>query len=77
VIISVIPSMIFIAIAVFTGAAMYAYYADCDPLGSNRIEKPDQLLPFMVLEIFQDLPGMAGLFVASIFSGTLRYIIVQ
>ena len=64
--------MLFIALAVLTGAAMYAYYEDCDPLMLEKIEKPDQMMPYMVLEIFQDLPGMAGLYVAAAFSGSLR-----
>ena len=64
--------MVFMAIAILSGAAMYGYYYDCDPLESNKIEKPDQMMPVMVLDIFQDVPGMAGLFVSAIFSGTLR-----
>ena len=51
---------------------MYAYYETCDPVQSGKVEKPDQMMPYMVLDIFQDLPGMAGLFVAASFSGTLR-----
>ena len=52
---------------------MYTYYEGCDPLSSGKIAKPDQLLPYLVVDVFQDLPGMAGLFVAAAFSGTLRY----
>ena len=70
--VSVLPSIVFLSIAIFTGAVMYAYFENCDPLMSNKIEKPDQIMPYMVLEIFQDLPGMAGLFVAAAFSATLR-----
>jgi len=65
--------MLYLSIAVLSGAAMYGYFANCDPLKSKKIEKPDQMLPYMVLEIFQDLPGMAGLFVVTVFSGTMRY----
>ena len=58
--------------AVATGVAMYAYYEGCDPLALKKIEKSDQMLPYMVVDVFQDLPGMAGLFVAAAYSGTLR-----
>ena len=64
--------MIFLTIAILSGAAMYGYFANCDPLESEKIEKPDQMMPYLVLEIFQDLPGMAGVFVVAVFSGTLR-----
>lgn len=33
-----------------------------------------QLLPHFVMEVFQDLPGLPGLFVACMISGALRYI---
>lgn len=69
---SMFPSVIFVGIAIWSGATMYAYYEDCDLIMSGKIEKPDQMIPYMVMEIFQDLPGMAGLFVAAAFSGTLR-----
>uniref|UniRef100_K1RBN0 Sodium-coupled monocarboxylate transporter 1 n=1 Tax=Magallana gigas TaxID=29159 RepID=K1RBN0_MAGGI len=29
------------------------------------------IVPFMVLQIFEDLPGMSGLFIASLFSASL------
>lgn len=31
-----------------------------------------QLMPYLVLDILQNFEGMAGLFVASAYSGTLR-----
>ena len=68
-----VPTTILMGIAVLTGLAMYVYYEGCDPLILGTIEKPDQLLPYLVVDVFEDLPGMAGLFVAAAFSGTLRY----
>lgn len=66
-----VPTLIIMGISILTGGVMYVYYEGCDPLDSNRVEKPDQLLPYMVVEIFRDVPGMAGLFVSAAFSGTL------
>ena len=33
----------------------------------------DQLVPFMVLDIAGTVPGLPGLFMAGVFSGSLRY----
>ncbi|XP_078483735.1 sodium-coupled monocarboxylate transporter 1-like isoform X1 [Ciona intestinalis] len=70
-IISNIPKVVITLITVGCGAAAYAYYEHCDPLSSGQISKPDQLLPFMAVDIFNSIPGMAGLFVAGVYSGTL------
>jgi len=68
----VFPTAIFMLISCLNGATMYAYYENCDPVQSGKVEKPDQMMPYMVLDIFRDVPGMAGLFVAAAFSGALR-----
>ena len=59
-------------IAVGTGMAMYTFYEGCDPLTAGKIAKSDQMLPYLVVDVFQDLPGLAGMFVAAAYSGTLR-----
>uniref|UniRef100_H2YDW6 Sodium-coupled monocarboxylate transporter 1 n=1 Tax=Ciona savignyi TaxID=51511 RepID=H2YDW6_CIOSA len=69
--VAVFPNIIFVLISVMTGCVMYAYYQHCDPVLNGVVKKPDQLLPYMVVEIFKDVPGMAGLFVSAAFSGTL------
>ncbi|XP_078484211.1 sodium-coupled monocarboxylate transporter 2-like [Ciona intestinalis] len=69
--VAVLPKILLTLIPVGCGAAAYAYYEHCDPLSSGKISKPDQLLPYMVLEIFSAFPGFAGLFVAAAYSGTL------
>ncbi|XP_062598235.1 sodium-coupled monocarboxylate transporter 1-like [Saccostrea cucullata] len=62
-----------LTLATLEGAVAYAYFSSlgCDPLKSKRISNPNQVVPFMVLEIFKDAPGMAGLFMASLFSASL------
>ncbi|KAJ7329957.1 hypothetical protein JRQ81_016131 [Phrynocephalus forsythii] len=57
--------------AVFCGLAMYSIYKDCDPWTAACVEAPDQLMPYLVLDILKDFPGVPGLFVASAYSGTL------
>ncbi|XP_057565801.1 sodium/iodide cotransporter isoform X2 [Hippopotamus amphibius kiboko] len=53
------------------GIVMFTVYLDCDPLLAGRISAPDQYMPLLVLDIFEDLPGVPGLFLACAYSGTL------
>ncbi|XP_004589673.2 sodium-coupled monocarboxylate transporter 1 [Ochotona princeps] len=57
--------------SVLSGLALYSRYHDCDPWTSKKVSAPDQLLPYLVLDILQDYPGVPGLFVACVYSGTL------
>lgn len=50
---------------------MYAYYSDCDPLESGKISSTDMLMPYFVMQTMGHIPGLAGLFIAGIFSATL------
>ncbi|KFV60206.1 Sodium-coupled monocarboxylate transporter 1, partial [Tyto alba] len=60
-----------LACAVLCGLALYSIYKDCDPWTSNQVSALDQLMPYLVLDILHDFPGVPGLFVASAYSGTL------
>ncbi|XP_061171867.1 sodium-coupled monocarboxylate transporter 1-like [Saccostrea echinata] len=62
-----------LSLPLFEGLVAYAYYYKkrCDPLTSGRIKNPNQIIPYLVLEIFEHLPGMPGLFMASLFSASL------
>ncbi|XP_064087659.1 putative sodium-dependent multivitamin transporter [Macrobrachium nipponense] len=55
----------------FAGLVLYAHYQNCDPMKSKRITNPDQLLPLYVVETMGMFPGLSGLFVSGIFSGSL------
>nr|CAH0112700.1 unnamed protein product [Daphnia galeata] len=55
----------------YAGISMYSHYANCDPLLEKHIRSPDQLLPYFVVDTMGHLPGVAGLFIAGIFSGSL------
>uniref|UniRef100_A0A4W4DVT0 Solute carrier family 5 member 12 n=1 Tax=Electrophorus electricus TaxID=8005 RepID=A0A4W4DVT0_ELEEL len=57
--------------AVVSGLIMYALYANCDPWTAGYVSAPDQLMPYFVLDILGNFPGLPGLFVACAFSGTL------
>lgn len=55
----------------FMGIAVFAIYADCDPMATGEIEKPDQIVPFYVIDRLSRLPGLPGLFVAALYAGGL------
>ncbi|XP_004418075.1 PREDICTED: sodium-coupled monocarboxylate transporter 1 [Ceratotherium simum simum] len=57
--------------SVFCGLTLYSRYRDCDPWTTEKVSAPDQLMPYLVLDILQDYPGLPGLFVACVYSGTL------
>ncbi|NXI19821.1 SC5A8 protein, partial [Irena cyanogastra] len=57
--------------ATLCGLALYSIYKDCDPWMDNQVSALDQLMPYLVLDIMRDFPGVPGLFVASAYSGTL------
>nr|XP_020667373.1 sodium-coupled monocarboxylate transporter 1-like [Pogona vitticeps] len=57
--------------AVMSGLSIYSIYKDCDPWTAKYVSAPDQLMPYLVLDILGDFPGIPGLFVAGTYSGTL------
>ncbi|TDH13749.1 hypothetical protein EPR50_G00036340 [Perca flavescens] len=60
-----------VSLAVFSGLTMYSIYKNCDPFTNGDISSQDQLLPYLVMDILADYPGIPGLFVAAAYSGTL------
>lgn len=61
-----------------TGVAMFAYYANCDPMKDPSLDPPvksrDRLVIHFVLDVLGDFYGLPGLFLACILSGTLSTI---
>ncbi|XP_041060856.1 sodium/iodide cotransporter-like isoform X1 [Carcharodon carcharias] len=53
------------------GIIMFTLYRHCDPVKAGHVSAPDQMVPYMVLDIFQTYPGVPGLFLSAAFSGTL------
>ncbi|XP_078480269.1 sodium-coupled monocarboxylate transporter 1-like [Lampetra planeri] len=60
-----------VTLAVMSGLTMFSIYKNCDPLANGDISTSDQLLPYLVMDILADYPGIPGLFVAAAYSGTL------
>ena len=50
---------------------MYGIYSRCDPLLSGQIERRDQMVPLMAVEVLRFVPGLPGLFMSSIFAASL------
>ncbi|XP_017769965.1 PREDICTED: sodium-coupled monocarboxylate transporter 2-like [Nicrophorus vespilloides] len=55
--------------SVYIGLLIYDKYNKCDPLLTKKIQVADQILPYYVLDVINKVPGLGGLFIASIFSG--------
>ncbi|KAK3879833.1 hypothetical protein Pcinc_015640 [Petrolisthes cinctipes] len=54
-----------------SGLVAYATYKHCDPLTSGRINKADQIIPYLVMDKLGEFPGLPGLFVAAVYGGVL------
>ncbi|CAK9832019.1 Sodium-coupled monocarboxylate transporter 2 [Anthophora retusa] len=63
--------MSIVSLSCYTGIVIFATFYDCDPITTKQIRKPDQLLPFFVMEMAETIPGLPGLFVAGVFSAAL------
>ena len=66
-------ALIYNFILVIVGNIIYAYFANkrCDPYEAGSISNRNQVAPFFVLDAMNDLPGMAGLYVATLCCGSL------
>ena len=69
------PGLVTITVlCVLVGVVMYAFYSECDPIKFGLVARRDQLLPLFVLDILSKIPGLAGIFMACVFSGGLSTI---
>ena len=57
----------------FEGLTVFSYYSStgCDPLASGRISNINEVVPTAVLDLFGEMPGFPGLFIASLSSAAL------
>jgi Na+/proline symporter len=63
-----------LVICCLCGFVAYAYYFGCDPLLTGKISKYDQILPYFVVDLFQNFYGLPGIFIACIYSAALSTI---
>lgn len=69
--INLIGTFLILTITCICGLIAYAVYYDCDLLVSKKINKGEQILPYLVIDLLGNLPGIPGLFVACIYSASL------
>ncbi|CAF3743405.1 unnamed protein product [Rotaria socialis] len=72
--INAVGAAIVIILSTFIGIILFAYFADCDPLTTKQVSDVDQIFPFFVMQVLSDKPGLPGVFLACIFSGSLSTI---
>lgn len=60
-------------LAAVQGTVIFAYYASkkCDIFHSGIVDNINGIVPYAVLELFQNQPGLAGLFIAALSSAVL------
>ncbi|KAK3885451.1 hypothetical protein Pcinc_010335 [Petrolisthes cinctipes] len=54
-----------------SGLVAYATYSGCDPLTAGKIQQPDQIIPYLVMDKLGRFKGLTGLFVAAVYGGVL------
>ncbi|XP_045187276.2 sodium-coupled monocarboxylate transporter 2-like [Mercenaria mercenaria] len=56
-----------------TGLLLYAYFVneECGPIAAGKIGNANQLMPYFVMHVLNDVPGLGGIFIAALFSGAL------
>uniref|UniRef100_A0A0B6ZCF7 Sodium-coupled monocarboxylate transporter 1 n=1 Tax=Arion vulgaris TaxID=1028688 RepID=A0A0B6ZCF7_9EUPU len=65
--------IVYACIMLLTGLVLLAYFfnLECDPLRGGYITNRNQLMPYFVMHSLSFLPGLPGLYMATIFSGAL------
>ncbi|CAF0981987.1 unnamed protein product [Brachionus calyciflorus] len=72
--INLVGGALLLTLTCMSGLVAYAKYYDCDLLGSKKIARGEQLLPYLVMDVLGKLHGLPGLFVATIYSAALSTI---
>jgi len=58
-------------LVVTVGLLLYATYHDCDPVATKMVQKTAQILPYYVMAVAKDFPGLTGLFISGVLSAAL------
>ncbi|KAL7076865.1 hypothetical protein ACQ4LE_003690 [Meloidogyne hapla] len=67
-----IPANVIIQLMItYIGFLMVAFFQGCDPVALKDVQTIDQLTILLANRIFEGIPGLPGLFLATIFSATL------
>ncbi|XP_042306264.1 sodium-dependent multivitamin transporter [Sceloporus undulatus] len=63
-----------LCLSCLTGLVMFAYYQEHHLSEAQRKASPDQMVLYFVMDVLEEVPGLPGLFVACLFSGSLSTI---
>ncbi|KAH3819798.1 hypothetical protein DPMN_121542 [Dreissena polymorpha] len=72
-----IPCFVILQILVTCeGLVAYAYFSQkgCDPIASQQISNPNQIIPYLVTDLFAGVPGITGLYLSALCSASLSTI---
>ncbi|KAF8566223.1 hypothetical protein P879_09188 [Paragonimus westermani] len=64
-------NVIFLLVQLTAGLVAFAYFEGCDLIKSGLIKKTDQILPYVVMVLFNGVPVVRGLFLSTIFAAAL------
>ncbi|XP_060107140.1 sodium-dependent multivitamin transporter [Heteronotia binoei] len=65
---------IVLCLGCLTGLVMFAYYQEHPLTEEQKNASPDQMVLYFVMDVLHETPGLPGLFVACLFSGSLSTI---
>lgn len=68
---NILPVLFIGVVAIWSGLVIFNRYYKCDPVSMGIIDRHDQLAPYFVMDTMASFPGVAGLFTACVFSGSL------
>ncbi|XP_067325213.1 sodium-dependent multivitamin transporter [Anolis sagrei] len=63
-----------LCLSCLTGLVMFAYFHENPLSEAQRKASPDQMVLYFVMDVLREVPGLPGLFVACLFSGSLSTI---
>ncbi|KAA3680308.1 solute carrier family 5 (sodium-coupled monocarboxylate transporter), member 8/12 [Paragonimus westermani] len=62
---------LFLIVQLLSGLVSYVYFVGCDPISSGSVSKSDQILPYIVMVLFEGIPVIRGLFLSVIFAAAI------
>ncbi|KAK7002881.1 Sodium-dependent multivitamin transporter [Biomphalaria glabrata] len=70
---SVPLAFLYKTVLILSGLVLVAYFfvMECDPLAAGYVTNANQLMPYFVMLTLGFLPGLPGIYIATIFSGAL------
>ena len=71
--INLIGCYLILTLCCVTGIIAFAIYHKCDLLTSKKVAKGEQILPYLVMDLLGSYYGLPGLFVACVYSASLRF----